>query len=114
MCQRDPRQCIIPPYINERLAKSADPAVRARAVANLQAAATMRTMRVMAQAMPSLMATAAPGKNKHRLVYTAKGRDVMPGTIARSEGQGKHADKAVNEAFDFSGDTYDFYDEILA
>ncbi len=114
MCQHDPRQCIIPPYISERLARSADPAVRARAVVDLQTAATMRAMRVMSQAMPTLMVSAAPAKAKHRLVFTAKGRDVLPGTLARSEGQGKTADRAVNEAYNFSGDTYDFYDQVLA
>jgi Zn-dependent metalloprotease len=113
MCQRDPRQCIIPPYINERLAKSDDPAVRSRAVANMQAAATMRAMRVMSQAMPSLMASASAGKTKNRQVFDAKGKDLLPGTLARSEGQAKTADKAVNEAYDFSGDTYDFYDQLF-
>ncbi len=31
MCARNPIQCIIPPYITERLAQSDDPAVRSRA-----------------------------------------------------------------------------------
>ena len=52
MYERHSIQCIIPPYINEHLAKSADPAVRARAIANLKAAAAMRAVRVMSQAMP--------------------------------------------------------------
>ena len=86
MCQRDPRQCIIPPYINERLAKSDDPAVRSRAMANLQAAATMRAMRVMSQAMPSLLASASVGKLKNRVVFDAQGKDRLPGNVARSEG----------------------------
>ena len=34
MCQRDPIRCIIPPYITERLLRSDDAEVRARAEAN--------------------------------------------------------------------------------
>jgi Zn-dependent metalloprotease len=113
MCDRHAIQCIIPPYINEHLAKSADPATRARAISNLKTAATMRAMRVMAQAMPTLMVSAAPAKRKNRLVYTSKKTDQLPGTLARSEGQAKVTDKSVNEAYDFSGDTYDFYDQIF-
>jgi Zn-dependent metalloprotease len=114
MCDRHPLQCIIPPYINDRLAKSPDPAVRARALANAQAAAAMRTMRVMTQAMPTLMATASPGKKKQRLIHDARKTDELPGRLVRSEGQAKVADKAVNEAYDFSGDTYDFYDTLFS
>ena len=113
MCDRNPLQCIVPPYINERLARHPDPAVRARAIANLKVAATMRAMRLMTQAMPTLMASASPGKKKQRLVHDARGTDQLPGTLVRSEGQKKVSDKAVNEAYDFSGDTYDFYDQIF-
>jgi Zn-dependent metalloprotease len=114
MCERHPIQCIIPPYINEHLAKSADPATRARAVANLKAGAAMRALRVMSQAMPSLMVSAAPTKKKTRQVFDAKKTDELPGKLVRSEGQPKVADKAVNQAFDHSGDTYDFYDTVFS
>jgi Zn-dependent metalloprotease len=40
--------------------------------------------------------------------------DQLPGKLVRSEGQAKVADKAVNEAYDFSGDTYDFYDTLFS
>jgi Zn-dependent metalloprotease len=113
MCDRHPIQCIIPPYINERLASSPDPAVRARAIANLKVASAMRARRMMTQAMPTLMASAAPGKKKQRLVHDARRTDQLPGRLVRSEGQAKVADKSVNEAYDGSGDTYDFYDKIF-
>ena len=60
MCDRLSIQCIIPPYINDKLAQSTDPSVRARAIANIRAAATLRTQRVMSQAMPGLMASLHP------------------------------------------------------
>ena len=84
---RNPIQCIIPPYIIERLAASADPEVRSRAIANLKVAVAMRARREMAQAMPSLMVSAAPEPGKHRLVYDSQQTDQLPGTLVRSEGQ---------------------------
>ena len=113
MCDRLSIQCIIPPYINDKLAQSTNPTVRARAIANIRAAATLRTQRVMSQAMPGLMVSAAPAKKKHRLVYDAKKGDQLPGKLVRSEGQPKVADVAVNRAYDYSGNTYDFYDQLF-
>jgi Zn-dependent metalloprotease len=109
----DPIQCIIPPYITERLTASPDPRVRSRAIANLRVAVTMRAMREMAQAMPSLMVSMAPKGRKNRLVYDAEQTDRLPGTLARSEGDPKGADVAVNEAYDYSGNTYDFYEKLF-
>ena len=110
---RDPIQCIVPPYIADRLAESPDPRVRARAIANLKVAVAMRTMREMAQSMPGMMAMQAPKKRKHRLVHDAQQTDRLPGDLARSEGDAKVADVAVNEAYDHSGATYDFYDALF-
>jgi Zn-dependent metalloprotease len=113
MFHRHSIQCIIPPYITEHLAKSSDPKVRSRALANLTAGAAFRAVREMAQAMPTLMAAMSPERTKHRLVYDAQQTDQLPGTLVRSEGQGKVADPAVNEAYDGAGNTYDFYDQVF-
>ena len=113
MCERDPIQCIIPPYITDKLAKSPNPQVRSRAIAQIQSAARMRAFREAAQDMPKLMAAMSPDKRKHRLVYDARKKDQLPGKLTRSEGQAKVADAGINEAFDFSGDTYDFYDQLF-
>ena len=110
----DPIQCIVPPYITERLTDSADPAARSRAIANLKAAVAMRAMREMTQARPSLMVSASPRATKHRLVYDSNQTDRLPGDLVRSEGDPKVTDVAVNEAYDFAGDTYDFYDQIFS
>jgi Zn-dependent metalloprotease len=63
--------------------------------------------------MPTLMAVMSPTKKKDRIVYDARQTDQLPGTLARSEGQAKVADVAVNEAYNYSGDTYDFYDQLF-
>ena len=110
---RHSRHCIVPPYIEMQLTKSSNQAVRTRAIANLKASAVMRTMRAMSQAMPTLMVSAAPAKQKHRLVHTGPSINQLPGKLARSEGQPKVSDTAVNEAYDYSGHTYDFYDQLF-
>jgi Zn-dependent metalloprotease len=113
MCTRNHSQCILPPYITEQLAKSPNPQIRDRAIAHLSTAATMRAFREAAQAMPTLMAALSPNRQRHRLVYDAQQTDQLPGTLVRSEGQAAVADAAVNEAYDFSGDTYDFYNQVF-
>jgi Zn-dependent metalloprotease len=113
MCQRDPIQCFIPPYITEQLLRSANAEVRARAEANVAAAATMRAARARARAAPSLLAVRAPTGGKHRLLYDARATDRLPGVLVRSEGQSPVDDPAVNEAFDHAGSTYDFYDAVF-
>jgi Zn-dependent metalloprotease len=113
MCTRNTLQCIIPPYITEQLAKSSQPQIRDRAIAHLSTAATMRAFREAAQAVPTLMAAMSPNRQRHRLVYDAQQTDQLPGTLVRSEGQAAVADPAVDEAYDFSGDTYDFYEQVF-
>ena len=113
MCQRDPVQCIIPPYITERLQRSDDAEIRARAEANLVAAATMRAARAREQVSHELLAPPPAKQAKHRLLYDARGRDQLPGTLVRSEGQPEVADPAVNEAYDHAGATYDFYETVF-
>ncbi|MBI3821818.1 MAG: M4 family metallopeptidase [Planctomycetes bacterium] len=114
MCNRNPIQCIIPPYVHEQLTKSSNPKTRARAIASLATAAAIRATRNVVAAMPTLFAAVAPTATKHRLVYTANNTPDLPGDLARSEGQAKVADVGVNEAYDYAGDTYDFYDKLFA
>ncbi|NBW95308.1 MAG: M4 family peptidase [Planctomycetia bacterium] len=110
---RHPVQCIIPPYMFEHMARSDDPGLRAMAVAALAGAAAVRAVRAFATQLPALLAAPSPGGRRHRLVYDARGRDELPGKLVRSEGEKKSADTAVNEAYDFAGDTFDFYHAVF-
>jgi hypothetical protein len=53
---RHPIQCIIPPYMLERLARSANVKVRDQAIAGLSQAAAVRAVRAFAQRVPGMMA----------------------------------------------------------
>ncbi|HRX83776.1 MAG TPA: M4 family metallopeptidase, partial [Phycisphaerae bacterium] len=47
---------------------------------------------------------------RNRAVYNGNGSSSLPGTLARSEGQGPVASPAdVNRAYDYAGDIYDYY-----
>ena len=110
---RCPIQCIVPPYMLDRLARSTDAKVRERAIAGLSRSAAVRAVRAFAQEIPGMMAVPSPAGSKNRLVYDAKGKDTLPGKLVRREGQKKSTDVAVNEAYDHSGDTYDFYRDLF-
>lgn len=106
-------QCIIPPYMIEHMARSEDPRVRERAIVGLTHAAAVRAVRAFAQQIPAMMAARSPTGGKQRLVYDARKKDSLPGKLVRTEGDAKTLDPAVNEAYDFSGDTYDFFHEVF-
>jgi len=106
-------QCIIPPYMLEHLARSANVVLRDHAIAGLSTAAAVRAVRAFAQNMPRMMAVPSPAATKNRLIYDARRKDRLPGRLVRSEGEKKTADEAVNEAYDYSGDTYDFFREVF-
>ena len=110
---RHPIQCIVPPYMVEHLARSADPRIRERALVDLVQGSAVRAVRAFVQQMPAMMVQASPTGKRHRFIYDAKKKDVLPGKLVRSEGDAKSADPCVNEAYDYSGDTYDFYLELF-
>ena len=66
-------QCIVPPYMLDRLTHSADAKVRDRAIAGLSRSAAVRAVRAFAQGVPGMMAVPSPAASKNRLVYDAKG-----------------------------------------
>jgi Zn-dependent metalloprotease len=66
----------------------------------------------------SARGVAAPGLllaagEKHRTVYDARHGTRLPGKLVRDENGAPVADKAVDQAFDSAGTTYDFYQQVL-
>jgi len=111
--RRQPLQCIVPPYMLEQLARSSHARVRDHAIAGLSQSAAVRAVRAFAQNVPGVMAVPSPAATKNRLIYDARRRERLPGKLVRKEGDKKSADVAVNEAYDYSGDTYDFFREVF-
>jgi Zn-dependent metalloprotease len=113
MCNRNPLHCIIPPYILEHMALSGQGVPSARAIVNLASSSAFVASRLSARAMPNLLAVQSPDGVRHRKVYDAQGTDSLPGILKRAEGDGPTGDPALDEAFDGSGDVYDFYQELF-
>ncbi len=94
---------IVPPHILRRLAEK--PEHRARALRTLAHTERMRGRR---EVFAKLLATLGTG-TKRRTIYDAQHLTTLPGTLVRGEDGNPSGDVAVNEAFDYSGATYDFY-----
>lgn len=103
---------ILPPHILRNIAEHADDDGRRMARATLDLSSYIRGERAVMAALPAMLAV-APGE-KRRTVYDAESRRDLPGVRVRWEGGKKSRDAAVEEAFDGSGKTYDFYREVFA
>jgi Zn-dependent metalloprotease len=95
----------------ENMSVSANAKTRALAVSAIEASADARATRRFARELPSLAGIVAPDLKKQRLIYDAQKSNIsnLPGKLVRTEGDAPKKDPAVNEAYDHSGTTYDFY-----
>jgi Zn-dependent metalloprotease len=100
--------CIIPPHMLRRLADS--PEHRDRALRTLALSERLRGSRDV-----GLLASAGPvTRVKRRTIFDARHETVLPGIQVRDEGSRPSAtDLTVNEAYDYAGDTYDFFHQVF-
>lgn len=114
-CCPNPIHCILPPYVLDHLAESDDPSARRLAIEAIARSATLRATRTALAQVGVMTAIPSPARRKDRLVYDMKGQgsSFLPGKLVRKEGDKKSADAAVNEAYDYAGATYDFYDKLF-
>lgn len=110
-----PSPCFVPPHVLEELARrGGGDAILDHAMDGLTAAAAGRRARIAFRNMPGMAAIPSPDGSKRRLLYDMETRNApLPGTLRRSEGEGASGDEAVDEAFDGSGQTYDFYLDVF-
>ena len=109
MCQSSRYICtILPPHILTRLAESERHRARAlRTIALTEHARGRRT--ILAQFM-----AAVPAGMLRRTIYDAQNKENLPGKLVRGEGDPETKDVAVTEAYNYSGDTYNFYDQVFS
>jgi Zn-dependent metalloprotease len=119
MCTKSHRHsifCILPPHILRKIASNAPEAnERDNAQKTLAIDTTQRLMRATIQltgtsGRSSLVTATTP--IKQRSIYTANNTEVQPGTLVRGEGQPVTQDKAVDEAYDGLGSTFDFFESV--
>jgi Zn-dependent metalloprotease len=104
------RCAIIPPHIIDKLRNHPNADVRRAAEATrflTYAAHVKRT--ILAQGMRP----PRPTGTLRRTIYDGRQTDQVRATIVRSEGQPAVDDTAVNEAYEASGDTYNFYRTVF-
>ncbi len=101
----------LPPHILRHLAEHTDdPDLRDRAQATLEESAQMRGERYALATLAGRIAV--PTGEKRRTVYDAEHRRELPGKLVRGEGDPATRDRAVDEAYDGAGKTYDFYRQV--
>ncbi len=109
------RQCILPPGLLERIARSADEQTRAAALDTLAIDRNFRLTRAEAAGrtggfLVRPVTFGRAGGHPHRTIFDQRhSTSQTPGAVVRAEGQPAAADKAVNQAYDGLGATYDYY-----
>jgi Zn-dependent metalloprotease len=103
---------VIPPHILRRIAAAAD------ADTSSTARETLQEMQRIAQRRDQFLISQEPYAQgpvvaKQRNVYDAQHHRTLPGKRVRSESDSRSTDVEVNEAFDGSGVTIDFYKNIF-
>ena len=106
------RHCIVPPYMLRSIAQHGDDRQRALAWSTLTDSEQIRGQRRVLSPLASWAATATG--TKRRTIYDARGEYELPGHLVRGEGSPKGNDAAVDEAYDGSGATYDFFFRVFA
>jgi Zn-dependent metalloprotease len=116
---------IAPPDILVAVAERGSPEAREAAIRTLVETAALRAQRnVVSSLMQELdvgiadlafMVAPTASVGRRQTVYDAEhgGPSDLPGLKVRSEGDPPVADEAVNEAYDGSGTTYDFYRDVF-
>jgi Zn-dependent metalloprotease len=107
MAHRCSIYCILPPDMVDNIVKNGSESQRDWALQSLRLSEQFRGQR---QSFVGSI-TAVSGQ-KNRSVYDLKNSTNLPGTLVRKEGQAATGDKSVDEAYDGSGSTYDFYHDV--
>ncbi|MGW0283785.1 M4 family metallopeptidase [Streptomyces sp. NPDC003236] len=110
MSRTRPINCIIPPYILDRLLDSEDRGARQAALDTLLVTARLRGERAV---RASFAGAAAPGNGRRTVFDCEQGETLSDAVLARPEDGQEVADPSVNRAFDALGLTRDFYKEVF-
>lgn len=105
------RHCIIPPYMLHAILQNGTSKQKALAWATLTDSEQFRGQRRVLTAIATL--AALPAGTKRRTIYDARHGYILPGRLVRGEGSPRSRDHEVNDAYDGSGATYDFYLKIF-
>jgi len=123
MCiaSRSPVNCIVPDHVLRRIAERGDDEQRRAALDTLSVSITLRSARTQAEArgaargrepVASLAALRPPAVQ--RLIRDANHTTDVMARVVRQEGQEAIGDAAVDEAYEYLGDTWEFFFQVFA
>src|SRR5688500_3072636 len=105
---------VIPPHIPTRVAEHTSNEASGTARATLEHMRELATGRAASLLQrPTAVAATAVSTRKRRNVYTANHTLRLPGKLVLSEHKARGTDVEVNEAYDGSGSTYDFFANVF-
>src|ERR1044071_281534 len=111
-CLGCPVCTIIPSHMSRHLARHGPQELRERMLHTLQYSERLRGQRDMLAYLGAVSVATPPG-TRNRSIFDLKHGTRLPGTLVRNEGDPPRKDRNVNEAYDFSGATYDFYKQVF-
>ncbi len=103
--------CITPPHMLREIAERGSATQQEKANTTLATSEGLRRQR-LALAREVMLAGAAAGLDRERVVYDAREGTALPGDRVRGEGDPPSGDPAVDEAYDGAGSTHDLYSQI--
>lgn len=103
---------IIPSHMLRHLSQNGSAHLREQAFQTLQHSERLRGQRDML-AYLGAVSLGTPAGVKRRTIYDLAHATNLPGTLVRGEGSAKSKDVQINEAYDYSGATYDFYSKVF-
>ncbi len=118
---RKPVHCIIPEALLRNIAERGDEAQRRAALRTLGVDQTLRTARVEAGARlagagarQARVAGTLSAPSKERVIRDARNGIDLAAAVVRREGDAASGDEAVDEAFEYLGDTWDFFFDVFS
>jgi len=105
---------VIPPHILDRVAEHSEDDAREDARSTLEQMRELALARARSFARPESAVAPATAFKKRRNVYDAQHQRRLPGKLAMSDHKPRSSDVEVDEAYDGSGATFDFYAHVFA
>ena len=110
-CKRDNHICfILPEYVNKRIVENGSDEQKRRAWQNLIATEQLRGRRNIVGGLYTMFPTS---DKLYRSIFNAENEENLPGKLVRGEGATRKGGASVDEAYDYSGNTYEFFNKIF-
>jgi Zn-dependent metalloprotease len=105
--------CALPQRLLDYVAAQAEPVHRGRISQHKLQSAQIRSARRIPDVTWNTLRMKQPAGQRRRFIYDARGTDLLPGTLARTEGDAVSRDAVVNHAYRNLGITLEFFRSVF-